>query len=396
MKKLQRVLLIDDEYEQIEEEIAADFQEQGIDIRFCATKDEAIELLDSGIHLDLVILDWFLEEENNLLSRLVLKHLQTIAFLPVFIWSNHITNYTESRERGEIAYPLIEDIAKDDVTAELVQEKVSSWFENSLTAQISSLYRQQIWKGVEKIFFNLANIPNQDIASLLKFLVGDGTSVDWSHDFILNLLHRHLIGEKDFCDRLRALLRSTESIEEQGNPAERRTVLNKVLYYTTEAQFVRCGDMIRFQTGDEHFQLGIVVTPACDLANQNTRFLELIELQALWDDGFNLKSKTKKTIAQYNHPSFYFFPSVALNDELTDLAAVLKAKIVLEHQFPEANPKYPGTSKRMEYADTFVFKSKEVKLEFVCRLDNPYKSDFLQKLHSHNSRVGTPDIKRLL
>lgn len=396
MNRLQRVLLVDDDYEQLEEAIERDFQEHGIDIRFCATKDEAIAVLDSGTHLDLVILDWFLEEENNLLSRLVLKHLQTIAFLPVFIWSNNLGNYIESLEKGEVTYPLIQGIAKDEVTVELVQQKVSSWFEKSLTAQISNLYRQQIRNGVEKVFFDLASIPNQDIASLLKFLVGDGVAIDWSHDFILNLLHRHLIGENDFCDRLRTLLRSTESLEEKGNVDERRIVLNKVLYYTTDAQFVRCGDIVRFQADDREPQLGIVVTPACDLANQNTRYLELIELHALWDDGLNLKNTIKKDIARYKHPSFHFFPAVLLNGKVTDLTAILKAKIVLEHQFSEAHPKYPGTSKRMEYVDTFLFNAKAINLEFLCRLDNPYKSDFLQKLHTHNSRVGIPNIRNLL
>ena len=396
MNKLQRVLLIDDEFEQFEKAIAADFRKHDIDIRFCASKVEAIEIFDSGIHLDLVILDWFLEEDNNLLSRLVLKHLQTVAFIPVFIWSNYITNYTESFEKGEIEYPFIESIAKDAVTVELVQEKMSSWFESSLTAQISNLYRQQIRKGVEKNFFDLAKTPNQDIASLLKFLIGDGNTVDWSHDFILNLLHRHLIGEKDFCENLRTLLRITENIEEKGNSEERRAILNKVLYYTSDAQFVRCGDIIRFQSNDGDSKLGIVVTPACDLENQNTRYLEIIEVQHLWDEGFNLKSSTKKTIIEYKHPSFYFFPAVPLNGEMTNLVAILKAKIVLEHPYSEASLKYPGTSKRMEYIDSFRFNSKEVTLEFLCRLDNPYKNDFLQKLHSHNSRVGIPDIKKLL
>ena len=397
MNKLQRVLLIDDECSQFQETIAEDFQQHGIDIRFCETKDEAINILDSSLPFDLVILDWFLEEDSNVLSRLILKRLQETIFVPVFIWSNHIVDYEESAQKGEITYPLIKGIAKNDMTAEIVQENISVWFQNSVTAQISNLYRQQIHSGVEKLFFDLAKIPNQDIAALLKFLVGDGITIDWSHDFILNLLHRQLIGDETFCERLRTLLRTTKSvIEEKGNLEERKAVLNKVLYYRSDVQFVRCGDIVKFPANEGEQKLGIVVTPACDLESRNTRFLEVVELQKLWDESFTIKSSTKKTIAQYKHPSFYFFPAVSVDEGITDLTAILKAKIVFEHQSSSTHLRYPETQKRMEYADSFRFNNNDVTLEFLCRLDNPYRSDFLQKLHAHNSRIGIPNIRNLL
>lgn len=398
MVRLQRVLLIDDEYGQFEDELGEDFKKNNIDIRFCETKDKAVELLDTGMGFDLVILDWFLEEDNNFLSRLVLKHLQNRSFVPVFIWSNHIANYNESVEKGEVEYPenLIKGIAKEDVSVEAIQDKVSEWFQESLPAQISNVYRRQIRQGLEKVFFELVQVPNQDIASLLKFLVGDGQNIDWSNDFILNLLHRELIRDREFCEGLAELLQHASSISGKGDYEERRQILNKVLYYQSDAKFIRCGDIIQFQSEDNKTTFGIVVNPACDLENKNTRYMELVELRKLRDETFNIKSSTKNTIMQYKHPSFYPFPAVALNSELDDFVGIFKSKIVLEQRFPENTVRYPGTSKRVEYSDIFLLNKQDIRVEFICRLDNPYKSDFLQKLHAHNSRVGIPDIKNLL
>ena len=155
MNNVQRVLLIDDDYLGFEETLREDFKQNQIVLHCCGTKDEAITILDSGINFDVVILDWYLEEQNHLLSLLVLKHLQNRCFIPVFIWSDHIANYQESLERGNITYPaqLIQGIAKDEVSWTSIQDKITFWFQNSLTAQISYIYRQQIRQSLENVFF---------------------------------------------------------------------------------------------------------------------------------------------------------------------------------------------------------------------------------------------------
>jgi len=43
----------------------------------------------------------------------------------------------------------------------------------------------------------------------------------------------------------------------------------------------------------------------------------------------------------------------------------------------------------------YIYNAVNVKINLVCSKTNPYKSEFLQKLHANNSRVGIPDIKDL-
>ena len=396
MVSLQRVLLVDDEYFEFEDKLNSDFKKNNIDIRFCDSKDDAMDLLNSGIQFDLIILDWFLEEDNDLLSRLFLKQLKDISFLPVFIWSHHIANYNESI--GEVNYPqmLITGIAKEDVSAEIIENKTTKWFEDSLTAQISKIYRQQIRKSVENIFFELLQVPNQDIASLLKFIVGDGQNIDWSNDFILNLLHRRLIYDKNFCDSLKKLLFNANKISKKEDENKRKQVLNKVLYYTFDSISIHCGDIVQFQNQNKETQFGIVVTPDCDLEQKQTRYIELVELKQLDDSSLGLNNSQKDAVKEFKNQSLYFLPAILIEDNLEDFVAIFKAKIILKQDVPNSESKYPKTSKRLEYSDSFVIYSDETKIEFICRLDNPYKSDFLQKFHAHNSRVGIPDIRELL
>ena len=78
------------------------------------------------------------------------------------------------------------------------------------------------------------------------------------------------------------------------------------------------------------------------------------------------------------------------------------SKIILEHapgELTENQIRYPKAVKRLEYSDSFLFRGhydKQKQIELLCSLDEPYKSDFLQRLQSHNSRVGTPDIRNLI
>ncbi|MGE0085979.1 MAG: hypothetical protein AB7S75_16345 [Desulfococcaceae bacterium] len=226
----------------------------------------------------------------------------------------------------------------------------------------------------------------------MKFLVGDSENIDWSNDFILNLLHREIIKDKNFQNALDMLVKNIQNFDGNGNEKDRRKILNKILYYQSDSNLIRCGDIIQWQLGNNEYKFGIVVTPDCDLEQKNTRFLELIELRKFDDNRLVLNSKSRTQVKEYNHPAFHLFPEIS---EYLDLVAILKSKVVLEH-ISEGQEKYPKAQKRLEYIDKFLFYGQAVRIMPLCSLDNPYKSDFLQKLHSHNSRVGIPDIRNLI
>src|SRR3990172_6796757 len=172
MNEIKRILFVDDECETFREGLSESFGKD-IEIVYCPSKDSALKEIDSKKHFDLIILDWFLEEpDNSNLSQLVLQHLYNRFFIPVFIWSNHIEEF--NKESGSVRYPkmLIISISKSEITAGLIKGKIEKWLGSSLTAQISTVYRNCIRDNLEKTFFELADVSDVDISSILKVLVG--------------------------------------------------------------------------------------------------------------------------------------------------------------------------------------------------------------------------------
>lgn len=399
MDRLNRILVVDDD-ETLKGDIVESFKEENVDVIFCPTKDEAVNKIDSRQYFDLIILDWFLEDpEDSMLSQLVLSHLYNRRFVPVFIWSKHIDDFTNVRDAGSIKYPgkLIEGISKDEVTVGQLKGRIRQLLENSLTAQVSRVYRESIADNIEKTFFDLAEIPDEDLASILKILVGGEENIDWSNDFILNLIHRRLLADAGFTKKLRTLVLAAANNTGAEELAKRRKIVNKVLYFHGTPSIIRCGDLIEIKAGDNTLKYGIIVTPDCDIEQKRTRYLEVIELKRIDDAELRLTPGQKESITKYNNDSFYYFPSISMNGDLdNDFVAILKAKFIIEALYEANEEKYPGVPQKLNYSGRYQFKGKEVQLIHICSKSNPYKSDFLQKLYANNSRVGTPDIKDLL
>lgn len=399
MDRLNRILVIDDD-ESLKEEIEASFNEETIEVVFSSTKDDALKKIDAWQHFDAIILDWFLEDpDSSILSQLVLSHLYGKSFVPVFIWSKHIDDFNSVREAGSINYPniLIEGLSKDEITIDKLRSKIHQLFENSLTARISKVYRESITINLEKTFFELSEIPNEDLASILKVLIGSEENIDWSNDFILNLIHRKLLADNAFTEKLRSLVLAAADNLGTEELAKRRKIVNRVLYFHATPGIIRCGDIVVLKAEENVIKYGIVVTPDCDIEQRNTKYLEMVEMRSIDDPALKLNSTQKRDIQNFKHDSFYYFPSLLIGGNLNnDFVAILKSKFIVEAAHESNEEKYPKVPQKLNYDGKFLCNGREVLLKHICAKSNPYKSDFLQKLYTNNSRVGTPDIKELL
>lgn len=393
------VLMIDDDADILIEQYQDSFEADNIKITSCKTRDEALEILERGALWDAIILDWYLDTDDSTYSKLLLKDLEKIQFVPVLIWSQHVDDYNATKESGEISYPLnlIHQLSKLDKENKPVSQILAEWVNDNIAAQISEVYRKSIRINLEKAFFELNAIPNSHLAIVLKTVVGSDQNIDWSSDLILNLIHRYLLIDDRFVEHLNEVLHQIQlPAAEQTDEADKRSLLNKILYFHPKSQFIRNGDIVKVKSEDERINLlGVIVTPDCDLIQGSTRFIEMVELRSVDDEAINLNKAQKDNVRKYNHPTLHYFPSVKINDQLTDVMGVLKSKIVIEETADHAQIKYPMASQRLLYSHHFAMHSIEVKVELICGSSNPYKADFLQKLYANNSRVGIPDIKDL-
>ena len=364
----------------------------------CIDRDEALTAINNDIPFDAVILDWyFVFEHDSTISREILRTLNKKHFRPVFIYTGHIQDF-ENTNQKEIEFPrnLISYYDKAVSIDDLITN-IQALFANNYSLQLASVYRNHLMQQLEKILFDVNDLQNIDLAKVLHKIYGDGKNIDWSNDFILNLLHRSLISDINFVQRITDVLQAANDEKQGANADDRRKIANKILYFHSHSDFIRNGDIISLKKMDgTRMSYGIVVTPDCDLEQKKTQMIDVIELATIDDAKLGLTQWQKESITNYNHDSFFLLPAINIDGTLTDFVAILKSRFILHEKNVAANTKYPAASKRLLYSQFFLFNGFDVKPELICSKVNPYKAEFLQKLHTNNSRVGIPDIKDLL
>lgn len=393
---MNNILLIEED-EPLAEKLKSEFEANNINVFFCKDRESAELYINDGHQFDAVILDWFFENpEDSIISKLILKKLNKTHFRPVFIYTNNKPNF-EQTPPEEIDFPqnLISCHSKDTGFKELMG-RIDELLKGNITLQLADTYRKSIFRTFENILFELNGMQNVDLAKLLNRIYGNGDNIDWSSDVILNLLHRALINDDHFVKNISGLLKRNNPTKSTPNSEESKKIANRLLYYQSKSNFIKNGDIVSISNRTNRIiSYGIVVTPDCDLEMLKTKFLEIIELEYLTSVKLGFNPDQISAIKRFQNDSFFFVPSILINQTLTDFVAVLKSKLIVQEISETSNPKYPSSQKRFHYDSTHLYRNVKVNLKLICSISNPYKAEFLQKLHTNNSRVGIPDIKDL-
>ena len=393
---MNNILLIEED-EALAEKLISEFEANNINVFFCKDRESTELYINDSHQFDAVILDWFFENpEDSIVSKLILKKLNKTHFRPVFIYTNNKTNYDQTPPE-EIEFPqnLISCHSKDTGFKELMV-RIDELLKVNITLQLADTYRKSIFRTFENILFELNGMPNVDLAKILNRIYGNGENIDWSSDVILNLLHRALINDDHFVENISGLLKRNNPLKSTPNSEESKKIANRLLYYQSKSNFIKNGDILSISNRSNRIiSFGIVVTPDCDLELLKTKYLEIVELEYLSSGRLGLKADQIDTIRRYQFDSYFFFPSILIEGNLTDFVAVLKSKRIIEELSDTCSPKYPSSKNRFQYNTTHLHNNIEVKLNLICSISNPYKAEFLQKLHTNDSRVGIPDIKDL-
>ena len=395
---MKRVLIIDDD-ETILNNLEESFSANQIDTIKCIDQAQTLEAINNDIPFDAVILDWyFVLDGDSAISKEILRTINKKHFKPVFIFTGHLPDY-ENTNQSEYEFPsnLISACDKTIGIDEL-RNRVQQLLTDNYSLQLASVYRKNFMQQLEKVLFELNELQNVDLAKVLNKIYGDGSNVDWSNDFILNLIHRSLISDSTFIKGISQILVAANGVNDGASADDRKKIANKILYFRSQTDFVRNGDitLIKKVSDNSIAAYGIVITPDCDLEQSGSQFIDLIELTKLTDTRLNLNEDNKRKIKNYNHDSFYLFQSLYTEETFQDFVAILKSRIVLREVADVYHTNYPKASKRLLYSQEFIYNGERVRMTLLCTKVNPYKAEFLQKLITSNSRVGIPDIKDLL
>ena len=128
---MNRVLIIDDEVIAESDLILEGFKQTSVEVILCSTKDEGLKWIHSKALFDCIVLDWFLEDpESSILSKQILKEIQSNYYTPVMIYSQHADDFKHEQELGNVTYPsnLIHVVQKNDFTE--INKRIEEWLSN--------------------------------------------------------------------------------------------------------------------------------------------------------------------------------------------------------------------------------------------------------------------------
>ncbi len=391
-----RILIIEDNQETLES-LKSEFENSGYETICCQDNNSVQKALDGNIPFDAVILDWyFVLPQSSNLSKAILKNLKEKCFIPVFVYTGHLPDFNNQTE-DDLGYPknMITGFDKSIGEAEL-NNQIKNLIETNLAYKLALTYRERLKSHLERLLFELNDSQSSDLAKILKTIYGNGVNIDWNNDIIITLLHRSLVSDDTFTKEISEILKKVPDTT-TSNKEFNRKIISRILYHYGKSDYIRNGDIVSIKNSDGTIiSYGIVVTPDCDLEQKKTQFIDIIEIIEVDDIKIGLTNGQKENILKYNHDSFFPLPAIYVNGKLNDFVAILKSHFLIQEKEITAGTKFPSASKRHLYSHTFTLNGQNVKLEYICSKVNPYRAEFLHKLHSHNSRVGIPDIKNLL
>ena len=388
---MNRVLIIDDDCFKEQESIRTSFESSDVLLVLCNTKDKGLELIKSRALFDCIVLDWYLEGEDSTLSKLILKELEKKYYTPVLIYSAHSEIFLEEKATGGITYPenLIKVIQKNDYSE--IKGKVEEWLSTNYTARLSNLYLEKVYEHIHKTFWDLNEIPDGNIALLYKKVIFENGNIQWSNDFIINLLLQKVISDELFRSSITNLIDKLGTTEINADTNNKKIIISKLLYHYSNPVCLQNSDIVQLSY-DSNSIFGIILTPDCDLSQNNTAYIEILELVKFKE---KVLANSNETISLNKSGNHFYLPSIKFDSTLIDLVAVFKAPLFLcaKENFAD---KYPMVNKRLKYSDNYTLSGKDCEIKYICSLNNPYKAEFMYKKSSHDNRVGIPDIYKYL
>lgn len=377
--ELKNILIIEDD-STLRDTVIGEFQAKDVEIQACEP-DNLDHFLATFPKVQLVILDWLLYGDSSDLAKVCLKKIRQAYFVPVIVWTAELSVFENEIEDVKKIFPeaCLHAESKSNISYQELLDFLVKWHEGT-PAKLSEQLRQSITTSVEESLYKLAEHSEDDLARGLKTLIslGDRNEIDMEHavDVLLRLVARAIYGDEDFMETVRQTVEKLERAPDKAKKIESR-IKKLHMYYRPRDNFVRTGDIVKitFELEQKNKQMdGIVITPACDLAQPGkTTFLRLGLIHGRAD--ITRKSGEDKWDLDKENKLEVCFHEILVIENLNLAGAEGKKQV-------------------MTYNHTYQSLSGiKVTLVREQRLDEPYRADLLQRFISHAGRIGVPDFE---
>lgn len=386
-----KVILLDDHADTMEEAIMS-IRDSGVQCEPLRNISELENLLNKGEPFDGVILDWFLDDEpDSNLAKISLQKIREHRFVPVFVYTEHRTEY--EREADSIDFPrsCISSFSKTALPESNLGAKIKEWLDGFFAGKISRSWRKANQGAIEKVLYELASMDDDGIVGSLQRMIQSENGEAYDVDHALELLHRISVRVLSNDAKLRSILESCLKSKTNNEKAAEMKIWQFHMYYQPGGDIVRAGDIVQSKRDShEEMEYFVILTPACDLAQFKTTYLRLVRM-------------IPHNFADGEPPRhLYFLPFVPLDaTKIAGFAIDFHQSFAVRNESIEQEwqklQKEKGQKKlpkiNMAYSHKYQEMSGEgIVLKRIARLDDPYRSDLFQKFSSHASRIGVPDV----
>jgi hypothetical protein len=205
--------------------------------------------------------------------------------------------------------------------------------------------------------------------------------VEHAVDVLIKLINREVYEDIRFIEHIETILENlqkNDQEETEGKSETYRQIQDFHMFYTPHEKnkVIRMGDIVNIKIEDKEFR-GIIITPACDLANpKKTNYLRVALIRRAANKNEKTKdSVDKKRLMENGEINIvYLHELIVLKDETLIQNSTAASIMLYDHDFK-------------------TITEQEVQITREKRLDDPYRADLLHHFISHAGRIGVPDFK---
>jgi len=385
---LRSALIIENRLEEIED-LEKDLKARGLHVISVDNSTEAEKILAHLPELDIIVLDWYMNEEDSMESKFLLNKLKEHVFALTIIYTKHEMigpeEFIKERNLGRI----VKVLDKTKLTGDAVFEEITRWIEESPEIRIFLKCAFEVEKTLNPVLWEVYGMEASGLRVLLESMKPDDEAsyIRPEHDLtnlFLKALSRKMNRDQNFfraiSDDVKNIVNTTTTTlaphPEDGEKMAAGQGGNAGVFHYFEryidppvSEPVWTGDIIK---KSEH-EFFVVVTPSCDLCHQKIDNVILVKTVPFgkYIADMPLSKEKIRNILKYKTPRFHYLPYIEKSSDglLCFFDHISSMKI-----------------------DELKKDIENEKLERIATIDSPFIENLIQRMNAYLMRLGVRDI----
>ena len=371
-------LLVDNDIEDVRA-LSEYLEKHGISVLIASNSTDAQIILEKRPEINLIVLDWYLDEEDSMEAKQILSDLKSRNFAPVIIHTHQPLEEPQRflKDRGLERMAVV--LEKSRVGGEDVFQALENWIATNLELKIFLKWSYEVEQKLNDSLWEIHDLDRSGLQYVIETIRAKNVGYRIPDEYelvsiLIKVLSRKLSNSEGFLSSVAASITSMMSSRKPPTTdiLERTKKFQAFERYISPpmAKPMWTGDIIR-NKGMEYF---IIVTPSCDLS-QKGKVGNVVLLKATPFNEYRsehaLTNQASATCINNAKSSTHYLPYVedcpegllCMFDELSsipidNLAAGIEG----------------GDYKRL------------------ATIDSPYVENLLQRMNTYLMRLGVRDL----